>query len=62
MPLYDLLEQTLPLYNLLRRHCRLSSHLLKSPLPTPDLPVPANKKLLAWVGDEILPRDSAKVH
>ncbi|KAF3454423.1 hypothetical protein FNV43_RR04870 [Rhamnella rubrinervis] len=58
---YDLLEQSLPLYNLLRRHLRKSSGLLKSPLTPPDLPVPANEKLLAWVGDELLPRDSAKV-
>ncbi|XP_015875128.3 branched-chain-amino-acid aminotransferase-like protein 1 [Ziziphus jujuba] len=58
---YNLLEQSLPLYNFLRRHVRKSSGLLKSPLPDPDLPVPANKKLLAWVGDELLPRDSAKV-
>ncbi|XP_031736597.1 branched-chain-amino-acid aminotransferase-like protein 1 isoform X3 [Cucumis sativus] len=29
--------------------------------PLVYLPVPANEKLLAWVGDEILPRDSAKV-
>ncbi|KAE8010159.1 hypothetical protein FH972_006549 [Carpinus fangiana] len=60
-PLYDLLEQSLPLYNMLRRHVKQTSCLLKSPLPPPDLPVPANEKLLAWVGDEILPRDSAKV-
>lgn len=59
--LYDVLEQSLPLYTYLRRHVRHTSHLLKSPLPPPDLPVPANAKLLAWVGDEILPRDSAKV-
>ncbi|GMN25089.1 hypothetical protein TIFTF001_000810 [Ficus carica] len=59
--LYDVLEQSLPLYTYLRRHVRHTSHLLKSPLPPPDLPVPANTKLLAWVGDEILPRDSAKV-
>ncbi|XP_031736596.1 branched-chain-amino-acid aminotransferase-like protein 1 isoform X2 [Cucumis sativus] len=59
--LYDLLEQTIPLYNFLRRHVKQKSLLLMSPLPTPDLPVPANEKLLAWVGDEILPRDSAKV-
>ncbi|XP_023545463.1 branched-chain-amino-acid aminotransferase-like protein 2 isoform X1 [Cucurbita pepo subsp. pepo] len=59
--LYDLLEQTTPLYNFLRRHVKQKSLLLMSPLPTPDLPVPANEKLLAWVGDEILPRDSAKV-
>ncbi|XP_062178176.1 branched-chain-amino-acid aminotransferase-like protein 1 [Alnus glutinosa] len=58
--LYDLLEQSLPLYNMLRRHVKQKSSLLKSPL-TPDLPVPANEKLLAWVGDEILPRESAKV-
>ncbi|PON85496.1 Aminotransferase class IV [Trema orientale] len=61
LSLYDVLEQSLPLYNLLRRHLRHMSHLLKSPLPPPDLPVPANANLLAWVGDEILPRDSAKV-
>ncbi|KAL8154573.1 hypothetical protein AgCh_000081 [Apium graveolens] len=27
----------------------------------PSLPVIANEKLLSWVGDEILPRDSAKL-
>ncbi|KAL5156014.1 Branched-chain-amino-acid aminotransferase-like protein 2 [Glycine soja] len=59
--LYDLLEQSLPLYNMLRRHVKKKSSLLSPPLPNPDLPVPANGKLLAWVGDEILPRDSAKV-
>ncbi|KAG2695473.1 hypothetical protein I3843_07G014100 [Carya illinoinensis] len=59
--LYGLLEQSLPLYNMLRRHVKQTSSLLKAPLPPPNLPVPANKKLLAWVGDEILPRDSAKV-
>ncbi|XP_048225644.1 branched-chain-amino-acid aminotransferase-like protein 1 isoform X2 [Ricinus communis] len=59
--LYDLLEQSLPLYNMLRRHVRQTSSLLKSPLPPPDIPIPANEKLLAWVGDEILPRESAKV-
>ncbi|KAJ0014210.1 hypothetical protein Pint_19977 [Pistacia integerrima] len=57
----ELLEQSLPFYNMLRRHVRKSSSLLKTPLPEPDLPVPANKKLLAWVGDEILPRNDAKV-
>lgn len=59
--LYDLLEQSLPLYNMLRRHVKKKSSLLIPPLPTPNLPVPANEKLLAWVGDEIVPRDSAKV-
>jgi len=38
-----------------------SSSLLSSPLPPPSLPVPENAKLLAWVGDEILPREMAKV-
>ncbi|KAH9688699.1 Branched-chain-amino-acid aminotransferase-like protein 1 [Citrus sinensis] len=61
MSLYDLLEQSLPFYNMLRRNVRKTSSLLKSPLPEPDLPVPANKNLLAWVGDEIVPRDDAKV-
>ncbi|RXH82322.1 hypothetical protein DVH24_036663 [Malus domestica] len=61
MSLYDVLEQSLPFYNFLRRHVRQTSSLLKSPLPEPDLPVPENKKLLAWVGDQIVPRESAKV-
>lgn len=59
--LYDLLEQSLPLYNMLRRHVRKTSALLKGPFPPPKIPIPANEKLLAWVGDEILPRESAKV-
>lgn len=58
---YDLLEQSLPLYNILRSHVKHSSSLLSSPLPPPSLPVPENAKLLAWVGDEILPREMAKV-
>ncbi|KAI9121275.1 hypothetical protein K1719_008308 [Acacia pycnantha] len=56
---YHLLEQSLPIYNMLQRHVKKSS-LLTPPLPPPDLPVPANEKLLAWVGDEIEPRESAK--
>ncbi|XP_004305017.1 PREDICTED: branched-chain-amino-acid aminotransferase-like protein 2-like [Fragaria vesca subsp. vesca] len=60
-PMYDVLEQSLPFYNFLRRHMRHTSCLLKSGLPEPELPVPENEKLLAWVGDEIVPRESAKV-
>lgn len=56
--LYDLLEQSLPLYNMLRRHTRRVS---KAPLPRPSLPVPANEKILVWVGDELTTRESAKV-
>ncbi|MCH79519.1 branched-chain-amino-acid aminotransferase-like protein 1-like [Trifolium medium] len=59
--LYDLLEQSLPLYNMLRRHVKRKSSLLSSPLPPPILPVPANGKLLVWVGDEIVTREMAKV-
>ncbi|KAK9735398.1 hypothetical protein RND81_04G203500 [Saponaria officinalis] len=58
---YDLLEQCLPFYNFLKRRVKRSSSLLSPRLPSPSLPVPANEKLLAWVGDEVLPRDSAKV-
>lgn len=46
---------------MLRRHARQKPSLLKSPLPDPDLPVPENKNILVWVGDEIVPRDDAKV-
>lgn len=55
--LYNLLEQSLPFYNLLKLYLRQTT---KKPLPS-KIPVPANEKLLAWVGDEILPRESAKV-
>ena len=51
----------LPLYNTLRRHVKGKSSLLASPLAPPSLPVPENAKLFAWVGDEILPREMAKV-
>ncbi|XP_073141850.1 branched-chain-amino-acid aminotransferase-like protein 1 [Henckelia pumila] len=55
--LYNLLEQSLPFYNLLKRYVRQTT---TTPLAS-KIPVPANEKLLAWVGDEILPRESAKV-
>ena len=58
---YDLLEQCLPLYNILRRHVKHKSSLLTSTLNPPSLPVPENAKLFAWVGDEIVPREMAKV-
>lgn len=54
LSLYELLEQSLPLYNMLRSRSRKT-------WPLPKIPIPANEKLLAWVGDEILPRESAKV-
>ncbi|CAN6312694.1 unnamed protein product [Urochloa humidicola] len=58
---YDLLEQSLPFYNMLKRQVRRTIGSQQPPLPDPPLPVPANKKILVWVGDELLPRDSAKV-
>nr|CAB3495886.1 unnamed protein product [Digitaria exilis] len=58
---YDLLEQSLPFYNMLKRQVRRTIGSQQIPLPDPPLPVPANKKILVWVGDELLPRDSAKV-
>lgn len=59
--LYDLLEQSLPFYNFLKHKCRRISEFLKPSLPIPPLPVPANDRILVWVGEEIVPRDSAKV-
>ncbi|XP_042440760.1 branched-chain-amino-acid aminotransferase-like protein 2 isoform X3 [Zingiber officinale] len=61
LELYDLLEQSLPFYNMLRCHCRRLVSPLHSSLPFPPLPVPANEKILVWVGDELLPRENAKV-
>ncbi|KAG2540605.1 hypothetical protein PVAP13_9NG576300 [Panicum virgatum] len=58
---YDLLEQSLPFYNMLKRQVRRTVGSQQPLLPDPPLPVPANKKILVWVGDELLPRDSAKV-
>ncbi|XP_039136592.1 branched-chain-amino-acid aminotransferase-like protein 2 [Dioscorea cayenensis subsp. rotundata] len=58
--LYDLLEQSLPFYNMLRRHTRQKSSFSPS-LPLPSFLIPANEKLLAWVGDELLPHNCAKV-
>ena len=58
---YDLLEQSLPFYNMLKCQVRRPIGPHQPPLPDPPLPVPANKKILVWVGDELLPRDSAKV-
>ncbi|KAG8063313.1 hypothetical protein GUJ93_ZPchr0003g18482 [Zizania palustris] len=58
---YDLLEQSLPFYNILKRQATKTAGSLQPTLPDPPLPVPANKKILVWVGDELLPRDSAKV-
>ncbi|KAL2325471.1 hypothetical protein Fmac_024529 [Flemingia macrophylla] len=47
---------SLPLYDMLQCHVKMSS-LLGPSLPIPNLLVPANEKLLAWVGDEIVPRE-----
>jgi len=54
--LYSLLEQCLPFYNILKRHA-----LRPDVSVQPSLPVPTNEQILVWVGDELLPRESAKV-
>lgn len=56
--LYDVLEQSLPFYKMLQTHARRTRF---PKLPKPSLPVPSNEKILVWVGDEILTRDSAMV-
>ncbi|XP_074560705.1 branched-chain-amino-acid aminotransferase-like protein 2 [Curcuma longa] len=48
-------------YNMLRCHCRRLVSSLHPSLPFPPLPVPANEKILVWVGDELLPHENAKV-
>ncbi|XP_020553150.1 branched-chain-amino-acid aminotransferase-like protein 2 isoform X2 [Sesamum indicum] len=55
--LYNLLEQSSAFYNLLKRYVRQTT----TRSFNPKLPVPDNEKLLSWVGDEIVPRESAKV-
>ncbi|KAL8028707.1 hypothetical protein ABFS82_14G175100 [Erythranthe guttata] len=55
--LYELLEQSMPFYDFLKRYVRMNT----TKALNPKLPVFANAKLLAWVGDEIVPRESAKV-
>ncbi|KAL2491832.1 Branched-chain-amino-acid aminotransferase-like protein 2 [Abeliophyllum distichum] len=57
--LYDLLEQSLPFYNMLRHHAWRTCYFIKSPCP--KLPISANEKLFVWVGNDIVPRESAKV-
>ncbi|KAL0387732.1 UNVERIFIED_CONTAM: Branched-chain-amino-acid aminotransferase-like protein 1, partial [Sesamum radiatum] len=57
LSLYNLLEQSSPFYNLLKRYVRQTA----ARSFNPKLPVPANEKLLSWVGDEIVLRESAKV-
>jgi hypothetical protein len=46
---------------MLKRQVRRTIGSQQPLLPDPSLPVPANKKILVWVEDELLPRDSAKV-
>lgn len=46
----------MPFYKMLK--CNV---LRPNGLMVPSLPVPSNEKLLVWVGDELLPRESAKV-
>lgn len=54
--LYSLLEQCLPFYTILKRHALRPDVLVR-----PTLPVPMNEQILVWVGDELLPRENAKV-
>lgn len=61
LDLYDLLEECQPFYSLLKRHA-LQPHLSQHERPSsPPLPVPENKKILVWVGDQIIPREDAKI-
>uniref|UniRef100_A0ACD5XLQ0 Uncharacterized protein n=1 Tax=Avena sativa TaxID=4498 RepID=A0ACD5XLQ0_AVESA len=46
---------------MLKRQVRRTAGSLQPPQSDPPLPVPENKKILVWVGDELLPRDSARV-
>ncbi|CAM6113921.1 unnamed protein product [Calypogeia fissa] len=58
MKLYSLLECCQPFYNVLKRHALRPT---SSESVLPPLPVAANKKLLIWVGDQLVPREDAKV-
>lgn len=54
----------MPFYRMLRSKTRKTVHtsLLGSLFPDPPLPVPENKKILVWLGNELVPRNDAKVH
>lgn len=54
----------MPFYKMLRSKTRKTVHIspLRPSLPDPPLPVPENEKILVWVGDELVPRNDAKVH
>eukprot|EP00249_Psilotum_nudum_P011512 c23217_g1_i1 orf=332-2188(-) len=63
LKLYNLLEECLPFYNMLR-HQALQPAQCGIGFPfsvNPSLPVPANKHILVWVGDGLVPREYAKV-
>ncbi|CAI7750295.1 unnamed protein product [Closterium sp. NIES-54] len=76
---YSLLEDCRPFYSLLHSKAlvplttaadssttaptTISPYPSVSPLPSPPLPVPANKQLLVWVGEEgLVPQRDAKIH
>ncbi|KAJ7549858.1 hypothetical protein O6H91_07G072300 [Diphasiastrum complanatum] len=61
--LYELLEECRPFYNMLKRHALkpIPSPTTTVVLVSPTLPMHANTQLLIWVGDEIVPREDAKV-
>ncbi|KAG9153308.1 hypothetical protein Leryth_018023, partial [Lithospermum erythrorhizon] len=59
--LYDLLDQSLPFYNMLKHQIKRTTYIQNPGLLDPPLPVHANEKLLAWVGGEIVTRKNAKV-
>lgn len=54
----------MPFYRMLRSKMRKTVHpsLFGPLLPDPPLPVPENEKILVWSGDELVPRNDAKVH
>ncbi|KAH7289394.1 hypothetical protein KP509_31G073400 [Ceratopteris richardii] len=59
MELYDLLQECQPFYRMLKRHS-LTAIVSKLELD-PVLPLEKNRKILVWVGGQLVPREDAKV-
>ncbi|MCO5597641.1 hypothetical protein L7F22_051722 [Adiantum nelumboides] len=57
--LHDVLEECQPFYRMLKRHALVSTKCNLRAVP--KIPIRENERILVWVGDDIVPREDAKV-